>query len=134
MTLRRMPEWIGPAAYLVTLAALGLAAGSLMQSSPSKASAGADIAAAQSKAVASQRRVRPAPDNPDTAPELSPVYPTASYPPSVTNFREEALRKIKSASMDRPKKRRLVKTDPSIETTGYGYRDAQAMRRPDMAW
>jgi hypothetical protein len=75
-----MPDWIGPAAYVVSIAAIGiLIAGTFQFLSDGKRQPIVSIAQPAKAAIAqSSRRTRHI-DTPETAPELSPLYPTPRY-------------------------------------------------------
>jgi hypothetical protein len=127
MFLRWMPEWIGPAAYLAVLSACALIAiGGVQFFSDEKANAGIKASQlAQSTAPRVQRAKRAIQDTPETAPELSPLYPTPRYSVSAGSQAELARKLAREGSKTRARPtargESAFAAGDQVETTGFSY-------------
>ncbi len=86
----RLPDWFAPAAYGAAVFALVAATFAVLTAIGSSPGPHAVTQQTESKRLAARAPM----DNPDTAPELSPVYPTAAYNMPPSTGQAEAARKL----------------------------------------
>jgi|SRR5581483_6023144 len=108
-----VPEWLGPAAYIliaVTLITGAMVGVSVIAGAPRP----------EAKFETRPRAIARAPvDTPETAPELSPIYPTTDYGPApVLNNAARAREQARSGDQ------------PDAQTTGWGWNRPTYSRNP----
>ncbi len=119
---RQLPDWFAPVSYSLALFAVFIAAIAMLTTiggAPAPHSA-----SAQSEKRQVAERV-PA-DTPETAPELSPVYPTMTYDKPASSGQAELARKL--AREGQPTMRI---PEPQPETSAYAPRFTPRQFRPE---
>ena len=87
---RSLPQWFGPAAYGIAVFAIVAAALALVAAIGLKPSPHSVTAQTESRQMAARAPV----DTPETAPELSPVYPTTVYGNTTSTGQAETARRL----------------------------------------
>jgi hypothetical protein len=121
---RSVPDWFGPAAYGVTVFAIVVSALAILMTIGGSPGPHTVTQQAESKRVAARAPM----DTPDTAPQLSPIYPTTPYNMPESTGQADLARKL--AREGRPQALSIPEEE-TRETSGYAPRFVPRRFRPE---